>query len=71
VKVWTHVHESRKQRFVLTFDLPWQKLWEKAYDAGLMRRIVNAEFAVAISLRRNGELVGFPSGMSENGGNGT
>jgi hypothetical protein len=63
LRLFTHVHESRGQRFVFTFDMHWKILWKEAYDAGLMRRIVNEEFAVAIALRRDGELRGMPIGM--------
>lgn len=65
IRAFTHIHQSKGQRFVLTFDLSVDVLWKNAYDASIMRRIMNEEFADVITLRRNGELRVTPGGRTE------
>lgn len=65
VRVFTHIHQSKGQRFVLTFDMPVDVLWKDAYDAGLMRRVMNEDFADVITLRRNGKVRVLPGGRPE------
>lgn len=65
IRAFTHIHQTKGQRFVLTFDLSVDVLWKNAYDASIMRRIMNEEFADVITLRRNGELRVTPGGRAE------
>lgn len=67
IRVFTHIHQARGQRFVLTFDLTDRALagatdpktgehYKGAYDASVLRRVMNEEFADVITLTRNGPL---------------
>jgi hypothetical protein len=52
VRVFTHIHQARGQRFVLTFDVDVAAAWGELYDAALMRRVMGEEFATTIRLER-------------------
>lgn len=64
-RAFTIIHQARKQRFVLTFDLDNETLWHNAYDASIMRRLRSEEFADVVTLRRNGKLRGTMGGKAE------